>query len=177
MTLTKEPFASLANQLELASPGGKLLLPIQSRRDSEDVSPAASPLKTKITKLQDTTIVKLVEGAMEEMIQVDTQQFELGAQMPTYRDYLYKYLLTKYGLPGLANSYIEQISTRSWRIETTQKVHQRRFSRPRRTHQRDIFVFINVERDILQGIHDGATHDVRFLQIFDRENWIHRIRV
>ena len=43
MTLTKEPFASLANQLELASPGGKLLLPIQSRRDSEEVSPAASP--------------------------------------------------------------------------------------------------------------------------------------
>lgn len=79
MTLTKEPFASLANQLELASPGGKLLLPIRSRRDSEEVSLITSPSKAKITKLQDATIVKLVEGAMDEMIQVDTQQFELGA--------------------------------------------------------------------------------------------------
>ena len=60
--------------------------------------------------------MKLVEAAMEEMIQVDTQQFELGAQMPTYRDYLYKSLLTKYGLPGLANSYIEQISARLRRL-------------------------------------------------------------
>ena len=36
--------------------------------------------------------------------------------MPTYHDYLYRSLLTKYGLPGLANSYIEQISTRLRRL-------------------------------------------------------------
>ena len=69
------------------------------------------PKKVKVNKLEDKTIWKLVEAASDEMIQADYQGFDLDLNMPKYRDFLMKSLQSKYGLPTLAKSYIEQIIT------------------------------------------------------------------
>ena len=43
---------------------------------------------------------------MDEMIHVDAHAFDLNSEMLSYKDYLYKLLLTRYGLSQLANGYI-----------------------------------------------------------------------
>jgi len=55
MTLIKEPYASLANQLELATPSSKMLLPIESRGNTITEQMVSNP-KYKINKLQDSAI-------------------------------------------------------------------------------------------------------------------------
>ena len=87
MTLLKEPHASLANQLELATPNNKLLLPIGSRTQTLDTVSVINP-KYNINKLTDLAIQKMLEQAMDEMIHVDAQAFDLNSEMLTYKDYL-----------------------------------------------------------------------------------------
>jgi hypothetical protein len=106
MTLLKEPHASLANQLELATPNNKLLLPIGSRNNTLSDQVSVINPKFNINKLTDLAIQKMLEQAMDEMIHVDAHAFDLNSEMLSYKDYLYKLLLTRYGLSQLANGYI-----------------------------------------------------------------------
>jgi hypothetical protein len=40
----------------------------------------------------------MLEQAMDEMVHVDAHAFDLTSEMLTFKDYLYKLLLTRYGL-------------------------------------------------------------------------------
>ena len=44
---------------------------------------------------------------MDEMIHVDAHAFDLSVEMLHYKDYLYKLLITRYGLSTLANDYLD----------------------------------------------------------------------
>ena len=57
-----------------------------------------SPIKPKIHKLNDANVFKILESVIDEMIHVDAHAFDLGVEMLNYRDYLFKTLMTKYGL-------------------------------------------------------------------------------
>jgi len=54
----------------------------------------------------------MLEQAMDEMLHVDAHAFDLNSEMLSFKDYLYKLLMTKYGLTGLANGYSNQIIQR-----------------------------------------------------------------
>jgi len=54
----------------------------------------------------------MLEQAMDEMLHVDAHAFDLNSEMLSFKDYLYKLLMTKYGLTGLANGYSNQIIKR-----------------------------------------------------------------
>jgi len=54
----------------------------------------------------------MLEQAMDEMLHVDAHAFDLNSEMLSFKDYLYKLLMTKYGLTGLANVYSNQIIQR-----------------------------------------------------------------
>ena len=65
-----------------------------------------SPAKHKLPRLQDSAIFKVVDQAMDEMVHADAVAFELGTEMLNFKDYLYKLLVTRYGLSTLANGYL-----------------------------------------------------------------------
>ena len=43
---------------------------------------------------------------MEEVIHVDAHAFDLNSDMLTFKDYLFKLMVTRYGLASIANGYI-----------------------------------------------------------------------
>ena len=102
MTTMVEPYHSLANQLEAGVMARKSNLSISSRKEVISEYSLMSPLKSKVYKLNDASVFKILEQVMDEMIHVDAHAFDLGTQMLSYGDYLYKYLMTKYGLSQLA---------------------------------------------------------------------------
>lgn len=69
--------------------------------------------KSLVRSLPDPAILRLLDVSMEEMVlfEVNNPQRHL-VQHQDYREYLHSFLLTQYGLPALANSYIEQIIRR-----------------------------------------------------------------
>ena len=71
-----------------------------------------TPYKPYVKKLNDAYVFKILEQVMDEMIHVDAHAFDLGVQLLNYRDYLFKQLVTKYGLQQLANDYLDQIIKR-----------------------------------------------------------------
>ena len=66
-----------------------------------------------VRSLPDPAILRLLDVSMEEMVlfEVNNPQRHL-VQQQDYKEYLRGFLLTQYGLPALANSYIEQIMRR-----------------------------------------------------------------
>jgi hypothetical protein len=78
-----------------------MMLPTVSSRTEiiSEFSQQLSPFKPKVSKLNDPYVFKILEQVMDEMIHVDAHAFDLGVQLLSFRDYLFKTLMTKYGLP------------------------------------------------------------------------------
>jgi hypothetical protein len=64
---------------------------------------------------------------MDEMIHVDAHAFDLGIEMLHYKDYLYKLLITRYGLSTLANDYLDQIISWLKALELTNTGYNAQF--------------------------------------------------
>lgn len=70
--------------------------------------------KTFNAKLQDNTIIKMLEMSMEEMIMFEVNLNQKPTDQPflEYREVFRKFLLKQYGLPNIADTYFHQVLAR-----------------------------------------------------------------
>ncbi len=59
----------------------------------------------------------------------------------------------------------EQVGALARRVEAADQVHQRRFARPRRPHDGDVFAALNLKGRAAQGVDFFGAHHVHLAQV------------
>ncbi len=70
---------------------------------------------------------------------------------------------------------VQNVATGSWPIETTNNIHERRFSRTTRAHQRDELAALNLERNAAHRMNIDVAGMIRLVHVdqFDDFSVLH----